>query len=196
MRVPLRVDLWGFLVTFRRLSAEGSNSTSKHFLQPPPDQEGCYSRGVALNYTIDRSTDSKTYWKCAYSRTVNCKGRIHTDLNHSTILTESTEHNHSPSAVNVEVRLFQEELCSRVAETTKSTQRVIDNCLLTASDQLAARLPNFKHVKRTIQRQRQQNDLPKAPTIKMSPSFHRVCQQRFEATNFYNSILDLVIVEF
>lgn len=116
-----------------------------------------------FNYTVDRSTDTKTYWKCEHSRTIKCRGRIHTDLNHSTISTGPTEHNHPPSAVNAQVRLFQDKLRTRAADTTESTQQIIDHCLLSASDQLVARLPNFKHVKRTIQRQRQNNDLPKIP---------------------------------
>ena len=119
-----------------------------------------------FNYTIDRSTDKKTYWKCEYSRTVKCKGRVHTDLNQTTILSDSTEHNHPASAVNVEIRLFQENIRTRAVNTTESTQHVVDHCLSNASDQMVARLPNFKYVKRTVQRQRQKNDLPKIPQDK------------------------------
>lgn len=116
-----------------------------------------------FSYTIDKSTDKKTYWKCEYSRTIKCKGRVHTDLNHTTTLTDASEHNHPPSAVKSEVRLFQEKIRSRAVASKESTQQVIDNCLNEVSDQMVARLPNFKHVKRTIQRQRQMNDLPKIP---------------------------------
>ncbi|CAF4025458.1 unnamed protein product [Rotaria sordida] len=45
--------------------------------------------------------------------------------------------------------------------TNESIQNVIDNCLRNASDQMVARLPNLKYIKRNIQRQ--QNDLPKLP---------------------------------
>ena len=50
----------------------------------------------------------------------------------------------------------------------ESTQNVIDNCLRNVSDQMVARLPNFKYIKRNIQRQRQrqQNDLPQLPLDK------------------------------
>lgn len=94
---------------------------------------------------------------------MTCKGRVHTDLNYSTILNDPSEHNHSPSAVKSEVRLFQEKIRSRAVATTESTQQVIDNCLRDVTDQMVARLPTFKHVKRTIQRQRILNDLPKIP---------------------------------
>ncbi|CAF1035550.1 unnamed protein product [Rotaria sordida] len=50
--------------------------------------------------------------------------------------------------------------------TNESIQNVIDNCLRNASDQMVARLPNFKYIKRNIQRQRQQNDLTKLPLDK------------------------------
>ena len=116
-----------------------------------------------FNYTIDRSTDKKTYWKCEFCRTIKCKGRIHTDLNNTNILFENNEHNHPASAVTNEVKLFQEKIRSRAANTTESTQRVIDQCLNSVSDQMVARLPNFKYIKRNIQRQRQKNDLPQIP---------------------------------
>ena len=116
-----------------------------------------------FNYTVDRSTDKKTYWKCEYARSITCKGRVHTDLNYSTILNDPSEHNHPPSAVKSEGRLFQDKIRLRAVNTTESTQQVIDNCLRDVTDQMVARLPNFKHVKRTIHRQRMVNDLPKIP---------------------------------
>lgn len=116
-----------------------------------------------FNYTVDKSTDKKIYWKCESSRSFKCKGRVHTDLDHSMLLSEPTEHNHPASAVNAEVRLFREKIKSRAVNTTESTQNIIDNCLSDATDQMVARLPNFKHVKRTIQRQRVVNNLPKIP---------------------------------
>ena len=116
-----------------------------------------------FSYTIDKSSETKTYWKCEYSRTTKCKGRVHTDLNRTTVLTDATEHNHPASAVKSEVRLFQEKIRTRAVASKESTQQVIDTCLTLASDQMVARLPSFKHIKRTIQRQRQLNDLPQIP---------------------------------
>ncbi|CAF1550208.1 unnamed protein product [Rotaria sordida] len=119
-----------------------------------------------FNYTIDRTSEKKTYWKCEYCRTIKCKGRIHTDVNFTNILRENGDHNHPANAANTEVRLFQDEVRSRAMNTNESTQNIIDNCLRNASDQMVARLPNFKNIKRNIQRQRQQNDLPKFPLDK------------------------------
>ena len=116
-----------------------------------------------FNFTIDRTTDKKTYWKCEFCRTIKCKARIHTDLDNINILSETNELNHPASAVNKEVRLFQDKIRTRAANTTESTQRVIDHCLNDASDQVVARLPNFKYIKRNIQRQRQGHDLPPIP---------------------------------
>ena len=53
--------------------------------------------------------------------------------------------------------------------TNESTQNVIDNLLRNESDQMVASLPNFKRIKRNIQRQRQQNDLPPSP---VDQNFH------------------------
>lgn len=117
-------------------------------------------------YVVDRSTDKKTYWKCEHARREKCKGRVHTDLNFTAILSEPSEHNHPASAVKVEVRLFQEKIRKRAVDTTENTQDVIDHCLTNASDQMVARLPNFKHIKRTIQRQHIAVDLPKIPQDK------------------------------
>lgn len=105
----------------------------------------------------------KAYWKCEFCRTIQYKGRIHTDLNNTNILFENNEHNHQASAVTNEVKLFQEKNRSRAANTTESTQRVIDPCLDNVSDQMVALLPNFKYIKRNIQRQRQNNDLLQIP---------------------------------
>lgn len=57
---------------------------------------------------------------------MTCKGRVHTDLNHSALLNEPSEHNHAPSIVNSEVWIFQEKIRSRAINTTDSTQKVID----------------------------------------------------------------------
>ncbi|CAF1542048.1 unnamed protein product [Adineta ricciae] len=76
---------------------------------------------------------------------------------------ENDNHNHHGSAVNNEVRLFNDKLYSRAISTTESTQHVIDYSLNGVSDQMVARLPSFKHIKRNIQRQRLENDLPPIP---------------------------------
>ena len=119
-----------------------------------------------FNYTIDRTSDTKVYWKCEYCRTIKCKGRIHTDVNYTNILHEAATHNHSASAAHADIRLFQDKIRSRAMNNNESTQNVIDNCLRNVSDQMVARLPNFKYMKRNIQRQRQQNDLPQLPLDK------------------------------
>jgi hypothetical protein len=51
----------------------------------------------------------------------------------------------------------------------QSTQPVMDQCLRDATDQMVAHLPNFRHIKRTIQRQRNVNALPQIPHDKTCP---------------------------
>ena len=104
----------------------------------------------SFNDTIDRITAQKTYWKCEFCRTIQCRARIHTDVNNTKILSETNEHNHPASAVKKEVRIFEDKIRNRAANTTESTQRVIDHCLTDASDQMVARLPNFKYIKRNL----------------------------------------------
>jgi hypothetical protein len=63
-----------------------------------------------FHYTIDKSTDKQMYWKCEYSRSMACKGRVHTDHNYSVIPNEPTGHNHPPSVVHSGVRPFQDKI--------------------------------------------------------------------------------------
>jgi hypothetical protein len=56
-----------------------------------------------FNYTIDRTLDTKIYWKCEFCRTIKCKGRIHTDVSFTNILKETGTHNHPANAANTEV---------------------------------------------------------------------------------------------
>ena len=90
----------------------------------------------AFNYTIDRTSDTKVYWKCQYSRTIKCKRRIHTDVNYTNILHEAATHNHSASAAHADI---QDKIPSRAVNNNESTE----NCLRNVSDQMVARLPTF-----------------------------------------------------
>ncbi|CAF3126501.1 unnamed protein product [Rotaria socialis] len=96
-------------------------------------------------YTIDKATDDKTYWKCGHVRKFKCKGRIHTNCAHTTLLHENDSHNHP--ALN----------------SNEATQNVIDYCLTNLSDHAVARVPDFKHVKRNIRNHRVKKDLPEIP---------------------------------
>jgi hypothetical protein len=107
-----------------------------------------------FHYTVTESTGKITYWKCEDSRSMTCKDRVHTDLDYSLIRNQPSQHNHPPNVVNSKVRLFQQKIHTRAINTTENTQQVMNQCLRDVTDQIVACLPNFKHVKRTIQRQR------------------------------------------
>ena len=47
-----------------------------------------------FSYTIDKTNNDKTYWKCEYARTVKCKGRVHTNNINTIMLHENNNHNH------------------------------------------------------------------------------------------------------
>jgi hypothetical protein len=74
-------------------------------------------------------------------------------------LNEPSKYNHAPSVINSEVRLFLEKIRSRAIHRTESTQQVMDQYFRDVTDQMVARLPNFKHVKTIVQRQHIVNDL-------------------------------------
>jgi hypothetical protein len=79
-----------------------------------------------FNYIIDRTLDTKIYWKCQYCRTLKCKGRIHINVNFTNILHETGTHNHPANAANTEVRLFQDKIRSCAMNTNENTQNIID----------------------------------------------------------------------
>ncbi|CAF2842625.1 unnamed protein product [Rotaria sp. Silwood2] len=62
--------------------------------------------------------------------------------------------------------MFHDKIRTRVITTHEGTQCVIDDYLKDTSNEMVALLPNFKHIKRNIQRQRKKNDLPQVPQDK------------------------------
>ncbi|CAF4094592.1 unnamed protein product [Rotaria magnacalcarata] len=99
-------------------------------------------------YTIDKTTNDKTYWKCEHVRKFKCKGRIHTNCTHTILLHENDNHNHP--ALN----------------SNEATQNVIDYCLTNLSNNAVARLPGLKHVKQNIQNRGGKMTYQKFYTIK------------------------------
>ena len=100
-----------------------------------------------FHYTIDRTLDTKVYWKCEYCKAVKCKGKIYTDVNFTNILHEAATHSHPVSAAHGDVRLSQDKIRSRAMNNNESTKNVIDNCLRNVSDQMVTRFPNSKYIK-------------------------------------------------
>ncbi|CAF2132253.1 unnamed protein product, partial [Rotaria magnacalcarata] len=96
-------------------------------------------------YTIDKTTNDKTYWKCEHVRKFKCKGRIHTNCTHTTLLHENDNHNHPGNPVSTEIRIFEEKIRHRVLNANEATQNVIDYCLTNLSDH--ADLPEIPHDK-------------------------------------------------
>ncbi|CAF5027802.1 unnamed protein product [Rotaria sp. Silwood1] len=87
-----------------------------------------------LNYTIDKTTDDKIYWKYEFARTLKCKGRVHTNSLNTIISHETNNHNHLGNAVSSEIRIFEEKIRDRTINYNESTQTIIDNCLTNLSD--------------------------------------------------------------
>ncbi|CAF3709620.1 unnamed protein product, partial [Rotaria socialis] len=124
-------------------------------------------------YTIDKTTNDKTYWKCEHVRKFKCKGRIHTNCTHTTLLHENDNHNHPGNPVSTEIGIFEEKIRHQAPNSNEATQNFIDYCLTNLADHAVARLPDFKHVKRNIQNHPVKKDLPEIPhdkTFNATPS--------------------------
>ncbi|CAF4465447.1 unnamed protein product [Rotaria socialis] len=102
-----------------------------------------------------------TTWE--YVRKFKCKGRIHTNCIHTILLHENDNHNHPGNPVSTETRIFEEKILHRALNSNEATQNAIDYCLTNLSDNIVARLPDFKHAKRNIQNRRGKTDLPEIP---------------------------------
>ncbi|CAF1040411.1 unnamed protein product [Rotaria magnacalcarata] len=114
-------------------------------------------------YTIDKTANDKTYWKCEHVRKFKCKRRIHTNCTHTTLLHENDNRNHPGNPVSTEIRIFEEKIRHRARNSNEATQNVIAYCLTNLSNHAVARLPDFKHVKRNIQNHPVKKDLPEIP---------------------------------
>ena len=97
-------------------------------------------------YTIDKTTNNKTYWKCEHAQKFKCKGGVHINYMNTVLLYKNDSHNHSGNAASIEIRLFKEQVRDRATNSNKSTQAVIDNCLVNLSDHAVVRLHDFKHI--------------------------------------------------
>ena len=148
-----------------------------------------------FSYTIDKTTNDKTYWKCEDARKLKCKGRVHTNNINTILLHENDSHNHNGSAVSTEIRLFEEKVRDRAMNCNEATQTVIDNCLVNLSDNAIARLPNFKHVKKTIQIDVGKTVCLKFLMIRLLIKFRTSYQQQKEILYFFDMILVQAMIE-
>jgi hypothetical protein len=82
-----------------------------------------------FSYTIDKATNDKAYWKWKHARTIECKGRVHTNIINTIILHENDNHNRPGNALSTEIRLFEEKIRDRAINFNETTQTVINSCL-------------------------------------------------------------------
>ena len=69
--------------------------------------------GKGFSYTIDITTNDKTYWKCEHARKFKCKGRMHTNYTHTILSHENDNHKHPGNPVSTEIRVFEEKIRHR-----------------------------------------------------------------------------------
>lgn len=104
-------------------------------------------------YVLDKhSKTDKTivFWRCENKNT--CKGRIHTK--NGKVICEITQHNHSSSAVSVEVARVKTKLKQRAQQTLEATSTTLNQCLASVSLTVQGAVPRPDSLKRAIRRKR------------------------------------------
>src|ERR1051325_2937092 len=82
-------------------------------------------------YIEDKSNGEKTFWKCEYSRSKNCHGRVHTIGD--SIAKRIREHNHSGNACRAEVLDVIHNIINRAVTTQDGPQNIVADALNLAS---------------------------------------------------------------
>lgn len=130
--------------------------------QSQKDKEHIISDGY--RYRKDRViADGSTAWRC-YKR--DCKGRLKVKSAEETTLT--TEHNHAPDPEGVVAKKTVAEIRHRATTTVEKPRQIIQQCSQGISLQVASLLPAYPAARKTIQRRRRRNDIPRSDISSVS----------------------------
>ena len=80
------------------------------------------------SYIKDRSTSTKTYWRCVNYLKYDCHSRLHTCIITNDIIKSPTEHTCRIDGSSMETRKFNEEIVHRTRCTQESPDIIITNC--------------------------------------------------------------------
>ena len=103
-------------------------------------------------YIKDKSNGEKTFWKCEYSRSKRCHGRVHTIGD--SIAKRIGEHNHSGNACRAEVLDVMHNIIDRAVTTQDGPQNIVADALNLASQPALGQLTSVNNMKRVIRRAR------------------------------------------
>ena len=79
-------------------------------------------------YIEDRSTSTKTYWRCVNYLNDYCHSRLHTCIITNNIIKSPIEHACRIDGSSMETRMFNEEIVHRTRCTQESSDIIITNC--------------------------------------------------------------------
>lgn len=80
------------------------------------------------SYIKDRSTSTKTYWRCVNYLRDRCHSRLHTCIITNDIIKPPTEHICKTDGSSLEVRKFNEEIVHRARHTQETPDIIVTNC--------------------------------------------------------------------
>ncbi|CAF3659895.1 unnamed protein product [Rotaria socialis] len=115
------------------------------------------------SYIKDRSTDTKTYWRCVNYLRDLCHSRLHTCIITNDVIKPPSEHTCKTDGPSLEIRKFNEELVHRARNTQEIPDIIVTNFYKALSDQGIARLPIRDNIKRRIRMVRKNKNIVNAP---------------------------------
>ncbi|CAF0828909.1 unnamed protein product [Brachionus calyciflorus] len=111
-------------------------------------------------YVQDKIYNDKIYWKCAVAKPIQCKSRIHTDLNRKVLKVKNNFHYHEDDLTSYEQKISKQRICSeiksRAATTLEKPRTIIKDVLANYPVSLASELPPIHNLKQQIVRKRAQ----------------------------------------
>lgn len=113
-------------------------------------------------YIIDRTRESKTYWRCAYCN--NCNARLTTI--DKVISRTPSEHSHPPAPIENRALKVKEQIKLIAARSEEMPSSIIDSATSDIPVTIAGALPKKDSLKRTVRRKRpglKENELYKTP---------------------------------
>jgi len=80
------------------------------------------------SYIKDRSTSTKTYWRCIKYSTDLCHSRLHTCIITNDIIKPPTQNTCTIDGSALELRKFDQEIVHRAHHTQETSEIIVTNC--------------------------------------------------------------------
>ncbi|XP_078526625.1 uncharacterized protein LOC144799241 [Lissotriton helveticus] len=103
-------------------------------------------------YCKDRLSNPRIHWRCVQYHTTRCSGRAVTV---NDIIVRTTDHNHSASAMEVDIRETVNEMKAIASTSNESTGSILRQVAQHVPTHVASNIPTIHNLRRIIQRQKQ-----------------------------------------